>query len=167
MRSLGSVLLLSAPCIQAFFSSAPGLAHQRISASNALAATNLASTSRVTVDAVADTEFQMEELEDKETCVTSLVLNKDGSILVGATEGPIPASSTGVWSLLQNELFMSITREFTEDVSYSVTREFRGVAEELAADTLCFSGEITMDEAKVGFFEMLQVPTPDEDHLLL
>lgn len=41
---------------------------------------------------------QLEELEDRDVAETSMVLNKDGSVTAGATNGPIPLSVRGKWS---------------------------------------------------------------------
>ncbi|CAN0444638.1 unnamed protein product, partial [Scytosiphon promiscuus] len=41
--------------------------------------------------------MQLEELEDRDVAETSVVLNKDGSISAGATNGPIPLGVRGKW----------------------------------------------------------------------
>lgn len=41
---------------------------------------------------------QLEELEDRDVAETSVVLNKDGSVTAGATNGPIPLNVRGKWS---------------------------------------------------------------------
>jgi hypothetical protein len=43
---------------------------------------------------------QLEELEDKETAATSVVLNPDGTVSFGATDGPLPKSITGTWVMV-------------------------------------------------------------------
>ncbi|CAN0529932.1 unnamed protein product, partial [Scytosiphon promiscuus] len=41
---------------------------------------------------------QLEELEDRDVAETSIVLNADGTITAGATNGPLPLSVRGKWS---------------------------------------------------------------------
>lgn len=41
---------------------------------------------------------QLEELEDRDVAETSVVLNEDGSVTAGKTNGPIPIQVRGKWS---------------------------------------------------------------------
>ncbi len=50
---------------------------------------------------LASKEFQLEELEDREECETSLRLNDDGTVTLGATNGPPVASWEGSWSVIE------------------------------------------------------------------
>lgn len=50
--------------------------------------------------------WQLEELEDKDVMETSVVLEKDGSIRAGTTNGPLPMSSEGTWSFDGKEFSM-------------------------------------------------------------
>jgi len=111
-------------------------------------------------------EFQLEELEDKETAATSVVLNGDGSVSFGATDGPLPKSTTGSWSMDDEGAFrMTVVREFESSYSYEVTRTFTGVVEEVmeATKTIILAGEIYMDGAAVGFFKMISNPSDITD----
>ena len=63
-------------------------------------------------------EFQLEELEDKEECETEVWLNPDGSVTLGASNGPLVEAYHGDWHLLEtaNEGYqpfrMRLTRTF-------------------------------------------------------
>lgn len=46
-------------------------------------------------------EFQLEELEDKEECETEVWLNDDGSVTLGASNGPFVQDYVGEWHLLE------------------------------------------------------------------
>jgi hypothetical protein len=50
---------------------------------------------------LASKEFQLEELEDKEECETSLRLNDDGTVTLGETNGPPVSSWEGSWSVIE------------------------------------------------------------------
>ena len=54
-----------------------------------------------------------EELEDKETATTEVLLKGDETVEVGETDGPIPTKCTGTWSLSDdNDFKMVLTRTF-------------------------------------------------------
>ena len=59
-------------------------------------------------------EFQLEELEDKEECETEVWLNNDGSITLGATNGPLVKDYSGDWHILETtgDFRMRLTRRF-------------------------------------------------------
>ena len=43
--------------------------------------------------------YQLEELEDKETCTTELFLREDGVVDFGETDGPKYIAAAGTWSV--------------------------------------------------------------------
>ena len=45
--------------------------------------------------------FQLEEMEDADTCTSEVVLNADFTVTVGETDGPIYKEATGTWSAIQ------------------------------------------------------------------
>lgn len=64
-------------------------------------------------------EFQLEELEDKEECETEVWLNDDGSVTLGASNGPLVKDYVGEWHLLEtaagegyHPFRMRLTRRF-------------------------------------------------------
>ncbi|CAM9149661.1 unnamed protein product [Hapterophycus canaliculatus] len=130
---------------------------------------------RMGVDAVSevaatdlfDREFQLEELEDRDVAETSVVLNTDGSISAGATNGPIPIGVRGRWSFDGTAFRMDIHREFDAAIPYVVSRVMTGYVEETlpATDTVIITGDIVMDGMDVGFFKMISSPADIVDSL--
>ena len=59
------------------------------------AATVAASKKLYTREDLCSKEFQLEELEDKEECETELWLNEDGSVTMGASNGPLMKDYAG------------------------------------------------------------------------
>eukprot|EP00584_Thalassiosira_punctigera_P025520 CAMPEP_0172550668 /NCGR_PEP_ID=MMETSP1067-20121228/31555_1 /TAXON_ID=265564 ORGANISM="Thalassiosira punctigera, Strain Tpunct2005C2" /NCGR_SAMPLE_ID=MMETSP1067 /ASSEMBLY_ACC=CAM_ASM_000444 /LENGTH=304 /DNA_ID=CAMNT_0013338305 /DNA_START=38 /DNA_END=949 /DNA_ORIENTATION=+ len=105
---------------------------------------------------LAQKEYQLEELEDKEECETEVWLNDDGSVTLGATNGPMFASGKGDWHLIETAtegdlpFRMRLTRAYEStssgvgkmgDVTYEVTREFWGNIE-MIGDSIAVSGKI-------------------------
>eukprot|EP00903_Cladosiphon_okamuranus_P012150 g11398.t1 len=121
----------------------------------------------VTVADLEDREFQLEELEDKDVAETSLVLNKDGSITAGATNGPIPLNVRGKWTFDGKAFRLDLHREFDAAIPYVVSRVMKGYVEEVlaATDTLIITGDIEMDGMDVGFFKMISAPSDIIDSL--
>ncbi|CAM9738611.1 unnamed protein product [Scytosiphon promiscuus] len=123
--------------------------------------------SEVTATDLFDREFQLEELEDRDVAETSVVLNKDGSISAGATNGPIPLGVRGKWFFDGNAFRMDIHREFDAAIPYVVSRVMTGYVEETlpATDTVIITGDIVMDGMDVGFFKMISSPADIVDSL--
>lgn len=121
----------------------------------------------VTVTDLHDREFQLEELEDRDVAETSVVLNKDGSVTAGATNGPIPLNVRGKWSFDGTAFQLDLHREFDASIPYMVSRVMTGYVEEVlsATDTLIITGDIVMDEMDVGFFKMISAPSDITDSL--
>lgn len=95
------------------------LALQRAAASAASATTpTTAAASSLktsyTREHLCDKEFQLEELEDKEECETEVWLNNDGSITLGASNGPMVKDYSGDWHILETtgDFRMRLTRRF-------------------------------------------------------
>lgn len=69
----------------------------------------------------------MEELEDRDVAETSIVLNEDGTITAGATNGPLPLSVRGKWSYDGKKYSMvSKQRPVTGDSSHLMSRLYTG-----------------------------------------
>jgi len=96
---------------------------------------------RATRSDLSSKEFQLEELEDRDECETSLRLNDDGTVTLGQTNGPPVSSWEGSWAVIETAteadkpFRMRLTRTYEAggsgtnklgDVSYSVQREFWG-----------------------------------------
>lgn len=121
----------------------------------------------IEVTDLGEREFQLEELEDRDVAVTSVVLKEDGSIEAGATNGPIPLSCRGKWSFDDNKFSMEISREFDASIPYTVSRSLTGFIEEVlpATDTVIIAGDIVMEDMDVGFFKMISAPSDILDSL--
>ena len=63
--------------------------------------------------------FQLEEMEDKDTCTTELFLSNDGSVTVGDSNGPPPIAASGRW-----EQFPA--KEGTKTFRMTISRTFGG-----------------------------------------
>lgn len=93
------------------------LALQRAAASAASATTPTTTTSpktSYTRENLCNKELQLEELEDKEECETEVWLNNDGSITLGASNGPLVKDYSGDWHILETtgDFRMRLTRRF-------------------------------------------------------
>jgi hypothetical protein len=70
--------------------------------------------------------YQLEEMEDKDTCTTELFLKPDGVIEFGDTDGPQPIASEGHWLVPDgtNDYSMTIKRSFEAGKGNSDIGEF-------------------------------------------
>jgi hypothetical protein len=111
--------------------------------------------------------FQLEELEDAETCTTDIYLNSDNTITVGTTNGPLFVSGKGTWSTSSSDgkaLFeMIMTRRYQTgnegkhktdigEFEYDVERTFRGELTLVGGTALAMNGEI-LDVDPDGIFD--------------
>lgn len=62
-----------------------------------------------------DKYYQLEELEDKDTCTTELYLNANGDVEFGDTDGPSYTWAVGYWLVKPgtNDYTMHITRSYS------------------------------------------------------
>jgi hypothetical protein len=115
--------------------------------------------------------YQMEEMEDRETCTTELFLMEDGAVLLGDTDGPLWESATGYWQVRpgSDDFSMSICKTFKTgdenrdmgEFEFQVTRIFEGdmtmVGESVAVTGIMKNeqdGQPTK-QVEVGFFNMI------------
>ncbi|CAM9395363.1 unnamed protein product [Pylaiella littoralis] len=133
----------------------------------ALGMAGVGAMAEVAIVDLEDREFQLEELEDRDVAETSMVLNKDGSVTAGATNGPIPLSVRGKWSFDGTAFRLDLHRQFDASIPYMVSRVMTGYVEEVlsATDTLIITGDIEMDGMEVGFFKMISAPSDILDSL--
>lgn len=116
---------------------------------------------------VAGKHFQLEELEDKETCTTDIFLTEDMKVEVGETNGPPPSKSIGTWEEGDGSFKMVIERIFGAgrgavestdlgEFEYSVTRTFKGEITEVG-NNLAITGTITCNklDSEVGYFNLI------------
>lgn len=110
-------------------------------------------------------------MEDKESCRTELLLNTDGTVTFGGTDGPIFSKAVGEWDLKADDEFRLVLmrtyetgRETTEatdmgEFSFDVERIFTGtlkhVGEKVAMEGVIHLVDVDFGDRKVGFFEMI------------
>lgn len=51
---------------------------------------------------IAQRFYQLEEMEDKESEITEVFLNADGTVTLGETDGPVFTNGSGSWTHSQN-----------------------------------------------------------------
>jgi len=123
-----------------------------------------------------DKYYQLEEMEDRDTCTTELFLRADGGIEFGDTDGPRPASIEGSWSVPDgtNDYSMTITRTFgagndhtdVGEFAFALTRRYAGdmttVGASVAVTGTMMStsdtapqGQEREVEVEVGYFNMI------------
>jgi hypothetical protein len=111
--------------------------------------------------------FQLEELEDRYSCVTEIFLKTDKTVDVFETDGPIPSESWGTWEQSGDFFVLNFQRTFRTgrkgtdmgEFSYSVERSFVGemtmVGGQLAVKGSIHSVDDLVGDRQVGFFSML------------
>uniref|UniRef100_A0A6V2Q6H0 Jacalin-type lectin domain-containing protein n=2 Tax=Ditylum brightwellii TaxID=49249 RepID=A0A6V2Q6H0_9STRA len=113
--------------------------------------------------------YQLEELEDAETCTTEVFLNNDRTITFGSTDGPIYDSASGQWSVPAgtNDFSMTIRRRYSTgakntdmgEFRFDVVREYTGemtrVGECVGITGIMKDGEAGGEKREVGFFNMI------------
>jgi len=107
-----------------------------------------------------ESEFQLEEFEDQDTSITGLFLNRDGTVSVSETTGPLFSSATGNWKAMSDtDFIMCITRTFRAfGSSYSVDRDYIGEFEQIVDNKAILGGKIIMggdSDVEVGFFKLI------------
>lgn len=135
-------------------------------------------------EALAGRDYQLEEREDKDSELTELWLNDDGTVTLGKTDGPPVKSYEGKWSILDTateadrpfRLRLDRTYESATpstgktdagEVDYHVKREFWGNVGKIG-DVVEVEGIMHgLDEAaevdcEVGFFALLDAASADD-----
>ena len=103
--------------------------------------------------------YQLEELEDKETCTTELFLKPDRTIEFGETDGPLWTAASGIWQVVPdtNDFTMRLTRSYTTGSSSRQMGEFTYTVERR------FSGEITLVGESIAISGAVYVKISDDD----
>lgn len=108
--------------------SAPGVAASPVAAPQMAGGGGGGPTAPVTDAEVGNRSFQLIEMEDSEQAVSALYLRAaDKGVDFGATDGPVPDSVTGEWTLNEADgtLGLALTRNYEGDFSFSVTRFYK------------------------------------------
>jgi len=108
--------------------------------------------------------YQLDEIEDTCTTTTLVELLEGGEVAVGKTDGPIPKSTTGAWSLRGSQgLFLTLERTFDTDddrFEFKVTRTYEGDIS-LRESFIEVDGKI-VDQYPVGFFKLFSADWADD-----
>uniref|UniRef100_A0A6T8HJV6 Jacalin-type lectin domain-containing protein n=1 Tax=Proboscia inermis TaxID=420281 RepID=A0A6T8HJV6_9STRA len=132
---------------------------------------NEAESESETDNALGLKHFQLEEMEDKDSCATDIFLEENGNVVVGDGDGPISIKSTGTWSQEEDGSFlMSIIRtfgggleatkewdlgEFTFDVERTYIGQIAQVGNKLAMTGSLWANDPFHGDTEVGFFNMI------------
>jgi len=170
-------LTISLPCIWV-----PTAGRAQVKATTTLL--RMANTSPTTASFtdILNKYFQLEELEDKETCTTEVFLNADRTVTVGKTDGPVFKEASGTWefnSMLDGGRNFKMTLRRTYDAGkesskrtdmgefdFTVTRTFTGqisyVGSKVGVEGVIHDAGILQDvggdgDREVGYFEMIDV----------
>ena len=103
-------------------------------------------------------EMSLQEMEDSLATSSQIYLNLDGTVSIGATDGPPPADVCGLWQCGEEEFQMTIQRSFTADndvfgtgPKYTVTRLYRGmVNHDAPAGLKVVEGRIDLYQGDAG-----------------
>lgn len=126
------------------------------------------------VDDASDRYFQLEELEDQEACTTELFLNRDATVTIGETNGPVFVSAKGTWEQTTNtdgsSFKMVLKRTYRAgkektaptamgEFQFEVERTFLGemtrVGESLAVSGTMHHLDEIFGDSEVGFFNLI------------
>mmetsp|Transcript_10620 Transcript_10620/g.12762 ORF Transcript_10620/g.12762 Transcript_10620/m.12762 type:complete len:181 (-) Transcript_10620:193-735(-) len=115
--------------------------------------------------------FQLQEMEDAETCETEIFFHQDGTLDCLETDGPPAVRAKGTWEEIGNDgvKFVLVRtyeagaeKTFDTDMgefTFDVTRSFTGTMAKVGAKT-SVGGKITdidgiTGDSEVGYFEMI------------
>ena len=111
--------------------------------------------------------FQLEELEDKESCITDVFMKEDYTLVVGETDGPRPVEASGTWEESPDgTVKVVLERTFSAGKSssdptgmgefqFTVSRTFSGEITSIGAN-LAVAGKIICEEVgDVGYFNLI------------
>lgn len=125
---------------------------------------------------LAEKYLQLEEMEDADRTVTSLLLKRDGTIEFGETDGPKVSSARGYWEqeVSNGSVALAVERTYTAgnmkradtdvgEFQYSVERIMTGQVCQVGAK-LAVQGSIVMvdeilGDEEIGYFSMIDTTT--------
>jgi hypothetical protein len=114
----------------------------------------------------------LEELEDRESGLTEIFFNPDGTIKIGVTDGPLFKEGGGEWDIDEatGSFKMTMSRSFETgkdtknptdmgEFAFTVERSYTGTVTAVGG-LLAFEGVMhaldeTFGDLQVGFFEMI------------
>lgn len=99
-------------------------------------------------------EVMLQELEDGSEANTQLILNGDGTLSHGDTDGPPPLDVCGLWQCGESSFQMTLVRTFTNSkaidvkgddaLNYSVTRVYLGSFDPASSGVKAVEGRIEL-----------------------
>eukprot|EP00429_Kryptoperidinium_foliaceum_P066065 CAMPEP_0176061244 /NCGR_PEP_ID=MMETSP0120_2-20121206/30534_1 /TAXON_ID=160619 /ORGANISM="Kryptoperidinium foliaceum, Strain CCMP 1326" /LENGTH=171 /DNA_ID=CAMNT_0017394801 /DNA_START=127 /DNA_END=642 /DNA_ORIENTATION=+ len=119
-----------------------------------------------------DKYYQLEELEDKESCTTELFLRADGVVEFGETDGPQFLAAAGTWSVPDgtDDFNMVVTRVFSAgqddsdmgEFNFELSKTYRGDMTMVGASVgvtgvMATADTVDGSEREVGYFNMIDV----------
>lgn len=111
--------------------------------------------------------FQLEELEDKETCTTDLYFEDDNTIKIGETDGPLSVKASGSWKIEDDStITLYIERTFGAGSSstdatgigefeFTVKRKMSGEMTVVGDHVAATGSIINEDVGEIGFFNLI------------
>jgi len=112
--------------------------------------------------------FQLEEFEDRESCISFIKLLCSGSVDILETTGPLHTDFFGQWAYdpSSGQVEIEITKKFDTQLGlgYELARRYVGQVEEVLSSTYIIGGRVLDNdglfldtkEADLGFFKMIQ-----------
>ena len=108
-------------------------------------------------------EMELQELEDDMESRTQVFLNPDGTVELGATDGPPPLDFCGLWQCGANSFQMVLRRVFSTDKSifpdpngpkYAVTRVYAGSIDPTSTGVALIEGRMAFynQDSTIGYF---------------
>lgn len=141
------------------------------------------SSSALGVTRLDDMYFQVEEMEDKDSCTTEVLLNKDNTVTLFQTNGPLFVAATGKWRLKPDLTFqMTLTRTYETGqkskeltdmgiFQFTTERSFVGELSKIGAkqgvEGSMYDGDWYSIDRKVGFFEMIDTTVGSDGEVSL
>lgn len=120
---------------------------------------------------VAEKFFQLEEMEDKETCTTEVFLKSDSTVEIGKTDGPVHVKARGEWETKPDGTFrMLIARtyetgkdqstftdmgEFEYEVERTYTGDFTMIGGLVGVQGVIHNVDEVLGDEEVGYFNMI------------
>lgn len=88
--------------------------------------------------------FNLEEMEDKESCTTEVFLSQDGSVTLTETNGPPPVESYGRWRVYNDgkTFEMTVTRTYSSGRDHTAIGEFKFDVERIFMGELLYVGSL-------------------------
>ena len=126
--------------------------------------------------------FQLEEMEDADTCTSELVLNEDYTVHLGETHGPLYKSVVGTWAYENDDndkmvFTMTLTRQYEAgkeskkptdmgEFAFTVERLYAGSVTKVG-DRLAIAGTTSIQDEvlgreEVGYFNLIDTKNGDE-----